>query len=137
MGNGALPQGPNLDHRGHLDGDGVPSKCRAVRTYPVPLHGTLLSRHDRPGTRPGFVLAENVADRPGDVGRRERRGRDLVEQRLEAMMVLPVGHGDLARSAAYGFRLFDAAETRADGDNLRPSIPLCLGIGDSMYTAKW
>ena len=31
---------------------------------------------------------------------RERRGRDLVEQRLEAMMVLPVDHGDLDRRGA-------------------------------------
>jgi hypothetical protein len=34
------------------------------------------------------------------VGRRERRGRDLVEQRLEAMMVLPIDHGDFNRRAS-------------------------------------
>ena len=47
-----------------------------------------------------LLLAQNVADRPGDVGRRERRGRDLVEHRLEAMMILPVDHGDLDRRSA-------------------------------------
>ena len=40
-----------LDHRPHLDGDGVPSECKTLRTHPLPLHGTLLSRHDRTGAR--------------------------------------------------------------------------------------
>ena len=47
-----------------------------------------------------LLLAQNVADRPGHVGRRERRGRDLVEQRLEAMMVLPVDQSHIDRSTA-------------------------------------
>ena len=52
---------------------------------------------------------KNVADRPGDVGRRERRGRDLVEQRLEAMMVLPVDHG-----TSTGARRSDFAASKSD-----------------------
>jgi hypothetical protein len=68
-----------------------------------------------------LLLTENVADRPGHVGRRERRGRDLVQQRLEAMVVLSVDHGDLERRAAQRFRGFDPAETRADNDDRRLS----------------
>ena len=44
----------HLDRRAHLDGNRVHSECKALRTYPVPLHGTLLSRHDRPGAGAGF-----------------------------------------------------------------------------------
>ena len=54
-----------------------------------------------------------------------RRSRDLVEQRLETMMVLPVDHGDLDRRAVQRFRGFDAAETRTDDDDLRPFIRHC------------
>jgi transposase len=67
-----------------------------------------------------LLLAENVADRSSHVGRRGCRGRDLVEQRLEAMVVLPVDHCYLDRRVAQRFRGFDAAETRADDDDFRP-----------------
>ena len=33
------------------------------------------------------VAAEDAADRPGDIGRRQRRGRDLIEQRHEQVIV--------------------------------------------------
>ena len=38
---------------------------------------------------------EKGADRPGDVRRRQRRGRHLIKQRLEAMIVMPVEDGDV------------------------------------------
>jgi len=44
----------DLDIRAHLDGDGVHSECKALRTHPLPLHGTLLSCHDCPRARPCF-----------------------------------------------------------------------------------
>lgn len=36
-----------LDRRTDLDGRRLHSQCKAVRAHPLPLHGTLLSRHDR------------------------------------------------------------------------------------------
>jgi hypothetical protein len=41
----------DLDHGAHLDGDSVHSECEALRTHSLPLHWTLLSRHDRPRAR--------------------------------------------------------------------------------------
>jgi hypothetical protein len=43
--------GGNLDHCARLDGYGMHAKCQTLRTYPLPLHRTLLSRRDRPGAR--------------------------------------------------------------------------------------
>jgi len=43
-----------MDHRAHLDGYGVHSQFKAVRTDPLPLHGPLLSRDDRTGARACF-----------------------------------------------------------------------------------
>ena len=44
----------DMDHRAHLDGYGVHSQFKAVRTDPLPLHGPLLSRDDRTGARACF-----------------------------------------------------------------------------------
>ena len=46
------------------------------------------------------LVAQDVPDRPGHVGRRQRRGRHLIEQRLEAVMVLPVDHDRRRRARA-------------------------------------
>jgi hypothetical protein len=43
-----------LERRARLDGNGVHFECKALRPYPLPLHGALLSRHDRTGTRSEF-----------------------------------------------------------------------------------
>ena len=45
------------------------------------------------------AVAQQIADRPGDLGGRQRRGRDLIEQRLEQMMVAPVDQRDRDRRA--------------------------------------
>ena len=41
--------------------------------------------------------AQNAANRRGDVGRRKARGRHLVEQGLEEMIVVTVDHGHVDR----------------------------------------
>jgi hypothetical protein len=41
----------HLDHRSHLDGGSVHPECETMRSYSLPLHGTLLPRHDRAGSR--------------------------------------------------------------------------------------
>ena len=43
--------------------------------------------------------AQDVPDRPRDLGRRERRGRDLIQQGLETMVVMPIEH-DIDRRVA-------------------------------------
>ena len=65
------------------------------------------------------LAAQDVADRPGDVGRRERRGRDLIEQRLEAMVVLPVDDDHVDRRAPQRLGGFQAAEAGPDDDDRR------------------
>src|SRR5262249_62277693 len=44
----------DVDRRARLDGYSVHSEFKAVRTDPLPLHGTLLSRDDRTGARACF-----------------------------------------------------------------------------------
>ena len=61
-------------------------------------------------------VAQDMPDRPGHVRRRQRRGRHLIEQRLEAMMVLPVDDGDVGRRAAQRLGSFQPAEAGADDD---------------------
>ena len=39
----------HLDYRARLDGSGLHPECKAVRPHPLPLHRTLLSRHDCAG----------------------------------------------------------------------------------------
>jgi len=60
------------------------------------------------------LMAQDGTDRPGDLGGRERGGCDLIEQRLEAVMVLPVDHGDVDRGARERRGGREAAETGAD-----------------------
>src|SRR5262249_57534959 len=57
---------------------------------------------------------QDVTDRPGDIRRRERRGRHLIEQGLETMMVLPVDHDHVGRSAPERLGRFETAKTRSD-----------------------
>ena len=61
-----------------------------------------------------LASAQQIADRPGDFRRRQRRGRDLVEQRLEQMMVAAVDQRDLDRRAGKPKGGFQPAETGAD-----------------------
>ena len=49
-----------------------------------------------------FCFAQDRAERIGDVARVERGGRDLVEQRLEQMVVAPVDQRDLHRRVLRG-----------------------------------
>src|SRR6516165_3933527 len=45
------------------------------------------------------LCADDAADRCGDIGRRKTRGCDLIEQRLEQMIVVPIDQRDLARGS--------------------------------------
>ena len=56
------------------------------------LGGGIDARHFAEHDLYRLLAAEDAADGLGDVGRRQRRRRDLVEQRLEQMMVVTVDH---------------------------------------------
>ncbi len=60
------------------------------------------------------LLAEDRADRVGDISRRKRRRRHLVQQRLKEMIVLAIDDGDLHRRITERFGGVKPAESTAD-----------------------
>ena len=62
-------------------------------------------------------VAQQMADRPGDLRGRERRRRDLVEQRLEQMVVAAVDERDRDRRAGKAEGGFQPAKAGADDDD--------------------
>ena len=68
------------------------------------------------------LLAQDVPDRPGDIGRRQRGGRDLIEQRLKAVVVLR--SITVTSTGARGERLrrFQPAEAGADDDDVGSTV---------------
>ena len=61
-----------------------------------------------------LASTQQMANRPGDFGRGERGGRDLIEQRLEQMMVAAVDQGDLHRRTGKPEGALQPTETGAD-----------------------
>jgi DNA-binding helix-hairpin-helix protein with protein kinase domain len=72
------------------------------------------------------LVAKQAADRHSDVGRGHARGGNLVKQRLKQMVVLTVDDGDVDRRVGQAFGRCKTAETRADDDDFRLSIAVCL-----------
>jgi hypothetical protein len=68
------------------------------------------------------LLGERRADRIGDVARVERRRRDLIEQRLEQVVVTAVDQRDVDRRAREGTRRGQAAEAAANDHDVRSSL---------------
>jgi hypothetical protein len=64
------------------------------------------------------LLPQDMPDRPGNLRRRQRSGRDLIEQRLKAVVVLPIDQGHVDGRARQCLRRHEAAEARADDDDL-------------------
>ncbi len=69
-----------------------------------------------------LVPGENVADRSGDFGRRDAGGCDLVQKRLEGVVVLAVEQRDLHRQPGQRLGSFQAAKAAADDDDPRTCI---------------
>jgi hypothetical protein len=69
--------------------------------------------------------AHEVADRPGDLRGGQRCGRDLVQQRLEQMMVAAVHQCDLDRPAGEPKHGFEPAEAGADDHHAMGSVRRC------------
>ena len=56
------------------------------------------------------MARQHAADRLGDIGRRQRRSRHLVEQRHEQVIVVAVDDDDVAISPAESSRAGEPAE---------------------------
>ena len=63
--------------------------------------------------------SQNAADRPGDVGRRQSRGCNLVQQWLKEMIVAAVDDRHVRRRSAEMGRGLQPAETGADNNDAR------------------
>jgi hypothetical protein len=64
-------------------------------------------------------VAQHGSDRGGDVARGECRGRDLVQQRLEQVVVVLVDQRDVDRRAVQRPRSAQSPEAAADDDDAR------------------
>ena len=89
-----------------------------------------VGQHDAPGRRIDrdglaqddlhvLLVPEDPADRRRDVARVERGGRDLVEQRLEQVMVAAVDQGDIHRRPAKSPGRLEAREAAAEDHDAR------------------
>ena len=85
-------------------------------------------------TRTFGGMPEDPADRRRDVAGRQRRGRHLVEQRLEEMVVMPIEQRDAHPFAAQDFRGREPAESAADDHDASGST-LQYTDGERMKTA--
>src|SRR6516225_7762996 len=69
-----------------------------------------------------FLAPQNMPDRPGDVGGRERSSCYLVKQWLKTMIVVPINNRDLDWCASQGFGCLKSAEARAKYYDLRVQL---------------
>ena len=81
----------------------------------APRHRSLV--HLRQQHRDVLLLAQDPADRRRDVAGRQRRGRHLIEQRLEQVVVVAIEQRDPDRRAGERARRVEAAESAADDDD--------------------
>src|SRR5436190_4424607 len=65
---------------------------------------------------------EDAADRPGNIGRRERRGCNLIEQRLKDMVVAAIDNGHVDGAAGEPLGRGKPAESAADDDDTRSLV---------------
>ena len=64
-------------------------------------------------------VAEHLAQRRRDLGRVQQAARDLVEQRREQVVVLPVDEHDVDRLVPQRLRALEAAEPATDDHDTR------------------
>jgi hypothetical protein len=74
-------------------------------------------RHDHAHV---LLMPHDGADRPSHIRGRQRRGCDLIEKRLEAMVVVGVDQRHVDVDLGKRLARFEAAETGADDHHLRP-----------------
>src|SRR5262249_9119705 len=79
---------------------------------------------------PGILLVtENCANRGGDVPRGQSGGRDLIEQRLEQVVVVTIDDRDLERRLPQLLGDGKSSKTRSDDHDAGAG----LGSGDSCH----
>ena len=76
--------------------------------------------------------AQRVADRRTHGRRAQARGRDLVEERLEQVVVGAVDERDLDRRLRQRPHRLDAAEAAADDEHARPRRRAHAGLADAV-----
>ena len=70
--------------------------------------------HRRKQGRDLWAAAHQITDWPGNLGRRQRRGGNLIQQRLEQVMVAPIDQRNADRRTGKAISGFEAAEAGAD-----------------------
>src|SRR5215211_7868743 len=81
-----------------------------------------------------FLPTEYAANRRGDIRGRQAGGRNLIEQRLEQMIIVAVDDGDVERRLRQSLGGRKATEARADDDHTRASGPSVAG-GHAEFTS--
>src|SRR5690606_25792785 len=66
-----------------------------------------------------FLVVDDRTDRPRNVRGRQRRRRGLVQERLEAMVIVLIDNDDLDRRAGERIGRLEPAEARADDYDAR------------------
>jgi hypothetical protein len=101
-----------------------------------------LREHDRRVALP----SQDAADRRSDVGRRKTGGRDLIEKRLEEVIVVPVDDGHIRIDPRQSFCRLKATEAGAQDNDPHPSgtrrreddsreIMICCHVRKTMLVA--
>ena len=70
-----------------------------------------------------LLLPENATNRFGDRGRREARGRHLVEKRLEEVMVLPIDERQTNQRPGEGACCVEPGKTSPEDQDMRATVP--------------
>ena len=84
---------------------------------PPPVHVDSLRLGQEHGRVP--LAPQDLAQRRGDVGRAQPRRRDLVEERLEQVMVASIDEGEAHGSAAQAARRPQPPEAAAQDHDVR------------------
>jgi hypothetical protein len=74
-------------------------------------------------------MPQDRADRRGDVGGRQTRGRDLVKQRLKKVVITTVDQGHVHRSTAQSKGRTETAKATADDDDVLAWLERCCRRG--------
>jgi hypothetical protein len=82
-------------------------------------------------------MAQDVADRRGDVPLGEHPGRDLVEQRLEEVVVGAIDHHHLDRRAPQGLGGEQPGEPAADDDDVAAAFATSAARSARMFAMYW
>src|SRR3546814_3277314 len=99
---------------------------QACRLCIVRLHVA----HDHPDIA---IVAEQRTDRDGDIGRVERGGCNLIEQRLEQMIITPVDQRDTQWQLLEPVRGGEPTKARAHDHHMRPTLRYVLVIAIKQY----